>query len=273
MNFEGIDVKAFLESKDLIAKKVDVFDVVIDDFRDRNFADREDHFPLLPMSALMRIENSIDINELVLHNGSISYSELAKDGVVPGVLRFENVNASISNISNQSPISGDTLLTELQATADLMGIGKMQMKFSTQIADTINHQFRLSGRVNSMPLVAFNDILKPVTFVEVRSGDLRQLDFIFDANKEGAIGELRLDYLNLRVAIYNAETQDMDQERVFMSFMANTFVLKNRSSRRLGKAKDQEIRFERDPEKSMFNYWWKSILSGIKPSLGLKNND
>lgn len=273
INFEGIDVKAFLDSKNLVADKVHVYDIVMDDFRDRNFANREDHFPLLPMSALMRVENSIVVNELVFHDGSISYSELAKDGVVPGVLRFENVNASISNISNQSPISGDTLLTELQASADLMGIGKMQMKFSTQIADTINHQFRLSGRVNSMPLVAFNDILKPVTFVEVRSGDLRQLDFLFDANKEGAIGELRLDYRNLRVAIYNAERQDMDKERVFISFMANTFVLKNRSSRRLGKAKEQEIRFERDPEKSMFNYWWKSILSGIKPSLGLKNKD
>ena len=273
VNFEGIDVKAFLDNKDVVADKVHVYDMVIDDFRDRNYMERDTQLPVIPMQAIMNLENSIIINELLVHNADISYSELANDGVVPGVLRFENVNASISNISNQLPIGGDTLLTELKATADLMGQGKMEMQFSTQIADTINHQFRLSGRVYSMPLIAFNDILKPVTFVEVTSGNLRQMDFYFDANKDASNGKLRMDYRKLRVAIYNAETQNMDDERVFMSFMANTFVIKNRSSRRLGRAKEQDILFKRNPEKSIFNYWWKSILSGIKPSLGLKNND
>ncbi len=273
INFEGIDVKSFLNKKDLIADKVHVHDMMIDDYRDRNVKEREGFQPLMPMGALMNLENTIIINELQLHNGSISYSELAKEGVVPGVLRFENVNANIYNITNQLGASGDTLLTELKATADLMGAGKMEILFSTNIADTVYHQFRLSGTVYSMPLGAFNDILKPVTFVEVRSGNLRQMDFYFDANKELSNGKIRLDYRKLKVAIYNAETQDMDQERVFMSFMANTFVIKSRSSRRLGRAKEQDIQFERILDKSIFNYWWKSILSGIKPSLGLKNKE
>jgi len=273
INFEGIDVKAFLDKKDMLADKVDVYDLIIDDFRDRNYVEREDMQPPMPMRALMNLENAIMIKELQVHNGKIRYSELAKDGQLPGVLSFDKVNASISNITNQLTANGDTLLTELTATAELMNAGNMQIYFSTHIPDTVNHRFRLAGRVFPMPLEAFNDILKPVTFVEVRSGELRQMEFAFDADMNSAMGKMRLDYHKLRVAVYNADTQDMDRERVFMSFMANTFVIKNRSSRRLGKVKEQDIIFERDPERSMFNYWWKSILSGIKPSLGLPNNN
>ena len=58
----------------------------------------------------------------------------------------------------------------------------------------------------------------------------------------------------------------------FASFLANTFVINNKSPNgknlRVG-----EIYFERDKQKSIFNFLWKSLLSGIKPSLGINEKN
>jgi hypothetical protein len=58
----------------------------------------------------------------------------------------------------------------------------------------------------------------------------------------------------------------------FVSFLANTFVINNKNPNgknlRIG-----EIDEERDPTKSIFNYLWKSLLSGIKPSLGINEKN
>ena len=58
----------------------------------------------------------------------------------------------------------------------------------------------------------------------------------------------------------------------FASFLANTFVINNKNPNgknlRVG-----EIYFERDKQKSIFNFLWKSLLSGIKPSLGINEKN
>jgi hypothetical protein len=266
----GIDPVRFLQEKALIAQKVDLYNLHIEDFRDRNYPDRESDKKPMPMEAFLQLDQTIHVDELFVHDGFVSYTELPLSGSVPGTITFDRIQARLSNLSNHADSIGKGYPTALSANARLMNSGNLLINYQTSALDP-EFRFQMRGRLGIMPLTAFNPILKPVTFVEVTSGELRSMEFNFQADMFSSSGALRMDYRKLRVAIYDPESANLERERAFMSFLANTFVIRNRSSRIIGQPRPQPIEHERDPEKSIFNYWWKSILSGVKPSLGLKN--
>ena len=74
-------------------------------------------------------------------------------------------------------------------------------------------------------------------------------------------------YHDLNVAFVNRKTDETAGLTEWVkSFFAN-LVMINENPKPGADVREGVIDFERDPEKSTFNYWYKSILSGIKSSL------
>jgi hypothetical protein len=77
---------------------------------------------------------------------------------------------------------------------------------------------------------------------------------------------MRMYYDDLRVSVINRKRGN---QKGLESFFANSFVVraKNPTRRflRVG-----EIEYERDPRRSIFRYWYKSLLTGIQSSVGLR---
>ena len=109
-----------------------------------------------------------------------------------------------------------------------------------------------------------------VAGVNIKSGTSHRLDFDFSHDLERATGELRFHYENLNVQFIDDGKQQMSRGLydAIATFIANTFVIKA-SNTPGDKMRVGKIEFERNPKKSCFNYWWKSILSGIKSSTGI----
>jgi hypothetical protein len=61
------------------------------------------------------------------------------------------------------------------------------------------------------------------------------------------------------------------KEAKFASFLANSLMLRDKNPRGKELLPD-EINFQRDQKRSVLNYWWKSIFSGIRNTLGIKEN-
>jgi hypothetical protein len=58
----------------------------------------------------------------------------------------------------------------------------------------------------------------------------------------------------------------------FLSFLANTFVIK-KSNTANDKNKDPKyVSYKRDPERSFFNLIWKTIFIGLNDTVQGKNN-
>jgi hypothetical protein len=93
------------------------------------------------------------------------------------------------------------------------------------------------------------------------------MNFSFTANNAKATGKMTILYHELDIAIKNKQTDDTTAFRErFISFITNRKVLDSNP------IPDEDIRegiidYERDPEKFLFSYCFKSILSGIKSSL------
>ncbi|MDP2115335.1 MAG: hypothetical protein Q8K69_14895, partial [Bacteroidota bacterium] len=93
------------------------------------------------------------------------------------------------------------------------------------------------------------------------------MNFSFTANNTKAAGQMNLRYNGLNIAVKNKRTDDTTavKERV-ISVIANMKIMNSNPM------PGEEVRvgiidFERNPEKFVFNYCAKSILSGIKSSV------
>jgi hypothetical protein len=121
-----------------------------------------------------------------------------------------------------------------------------------------------------MEISDLNPYLEKSAFVYATSGKIEKLDFNFTANNTSATGSMTMIYNGLDLAIKNKNTDDTTafKERL-ISVIANIKVIDSNPQ------KGNEIRigiinYERDPERFLFSYCARSILSGIKSSL-LKN--
>jgi hypothetical protein len=78
-------------------------------------------------------------------------------------------------------------------------------------------------------------------------------------------------YSDLHVILLNHRTLEHAKGRdAILTFVLNSFALRSNNPRRyLRNPIEGKIYQERDKEKFIFNFWWKTTFSGLKGSLGL----
>ncbi|HEY5468954.1 MAG TPA: hypothetical protein VIK07_00355, partial [Bacteroidales bacterium] len=155
---------------------------------------------------------------------------------------------------------------ELKCNALLMGKGRISLLLKAPIFDH-NNTFSLDGFVSDMEAKELNPYLDRNAFMYLTSGIMDGMKFNFTANNTRAKGKMTLLYHGLEITVKNKRTDDTTalKER-FVSLIVNSKII-NSNPLPHEKARIGIIDYERDPEKFIFSYWVKSLLSGIKSSL------
>ena len=78
-------------------------------------------------------------------------------------------------------------------------------------------------------------------------------------------GMLIFVYDDLEIRFFDAETQRERRRDRFRSFIANRFMV--RSDNPAEDPRNALIEYERDKQRSMFNYWWRSISDGLMDTI------
>jgi hypothetical protein len=111
-----------------------------------------------------------------------------------------------------------------------------------------------------------NPFLEKSAFIYVASGKIDKMDFSFTANNSSASGNMTMLYHGLDIAVKNKQTADTIAFRErFISLIANRKLL-NSNPIPGENVREGSIDYNRDPERFLFNYCAKSILSGMKTS-------
>src|SRR5690606_9981212 len=184
-----------------------------------------------------------------------------------GHINFINLSAAFYNITNDSLRLAEGAAIKGNAQAFLMGAGRINAYFNLPIADGSNTH-NIEGSLSPMDLEALNPMIQPVAFIEIESGKANNLTFEAQVNENSSTGKMRFAYENLKINL--VEKQSNEDTKGLVSLLANAFVVKkanpinNNKDLRVG-----EMRYERDKRKSILNFWWKTLLSGFKDTLGV----
>ncbi len=236
-------------------------------FRDRRLPFIVKEKPL-PIAWLQSLPFGLRIDSVKITNSFVQYEEFAEGTAKPAGIFFDKLNATIGNVSSD----GDSGNTTLDARARLFGRGELAL-FVTFPAETTKHS-TAKGWIRNFPLPRLNPILTPSTQLHIESGIMKELLFDFRFNSLRSDGEVKLNYQGLKLVTFKEDTDASNepQKDNFKTFMMNTFVFRTDMTDDLPEDKRKgSIDFVRDQSKSIFNYWSKSLISGIKSTYNLDN--
>lgn len=269
ISLTGIDFEKLKEEDKVIARMVVIDSINMVVYRDKTNPVKNDAKKLLLQEQIRKAPIYLRIDSVQLNNTQITYQEKVEEGTEPGHINFINLSASLSNITNDSILLASGPSMKAHATTYLMGVGKIDAYFDFPIGD-LNNSHSLYGTVSPMKLNVINPMLSNVAFAEIKSGKLNDMSFEARLNEDNSNGKMEFRYENLKVNILNKDEEE--RKKGLISFLANTFVIKSNNPAN-GDFREGDMSFSRDKSKSMINYWWKTLLSGIKDTLGVPSKE
>lgn len=219
----------------------------------------------LPIDQMQGLPFSLLIDSLKIRKSYVQYEEFAEEATEAGLVFFDNLYASVYNINNRATTGN----TRLRAQANLLGQGAIDLFVNFPLEE--DKSARLVGTIADFEIPEINAMLVPSTNIRVESGEMKKLSFTFAFNDTRSDGEIELNYENLKLSMLKegSEKDEMEKDNL-KTFIMNTFIIRKNMDEDLPEEKRTgAVGFERDPYRSIFNFWVKSLLSGVKAAYNL----
>ncbi len=258
VEIEGINLKALLQDTAVIYRKALLENMDAAIFRDKRPPFPEKPDSKLPMEMLESLSFKFHSDSILIKNSEIVYEEHAEEGNEPGTITFNQFFATIYNLSTINDLIGGQ--TSMSARAMVMNESLLTAEFVFPNKE-YSYNYRVKGNLSPINIAAFNPMIVPNAFVRVDEGRIKRLEFNYTYNNNKSNGSLALEYENLNISIL--DKKDGSQKKI-KTFITETFVLQKDNLKQDNSYQEGSISFEREKKKSIFNYWWKSLFSGIK---------
>jgi len=229
-----------------------------DIFRDKNVPVDLNRFPLFYNESFLKLGLPLVLDTVMITNSKLVYSEIAEGKTTAGEITLNDFNISTYALSNV--VTDSTIAHEMRlfVKAKLMDEGPMNIELALPLEGNLR-DFRCTGSVGAMKLFPVNGMLEPLLKIIFKGGKLNRMTFDFTANDNVSKGWMEFLYQDLDVELLGSEP---GKEKGFLSFMANAVAMSNNPAP--GKdLKIVEIGMERDKNKGLIGYVWRTIQSGL----------
>jgi hypothetical protein len=201
----------------------------------------------------------MDIDTLSVINSRLIYSELVAERTEPGYIRLEEFDLQSYNLTNHPAEDSIESVMKLDVHAKVMGEGPMNITLILPLEGT-TRKLQCSGSVGAMQLSPLNAMLEPSINMKFNSGTVTRMTFSFSGDDNLSVGWMEFLYKDIDVVLLK---KDPGKEWGFVSFLANKMTNSNNPAPGKTDFKSVEIGYERDKNKGLINYIWKTIQSGM----------
>ncbi len=269
ISFHDFSAADYIKSGNLTSSFIEIGALKLHVFRDKRKEFRHIQKPTF-QDMIADYPAVLNIDSIGILSGNIEYSEHAEKAIEKGSISFDEIDIKIYKITNDTIYKTEKAYLELNTNALLMGKGKVAILLKARIYDNQN-TFAVNGSLLEMEATALNPILEKNAFISIISGKINAMYFSFSANDSKASGNLKLLYQDLDFDIVNKKTGETDAILdQLKSMIANIVVMESNPM------PGEEVRigivdYERDPERFLFNYVVKSLMTGMKTSITKTN--
>jgi hypothetical protein len=266
ITINGLDAEKYDKDSSFIADAVSITNPVMTVYRDKlppvNPKRKEKE---LPTGMIKNIALPVEVKNVQIVDGTITYGERNDRSREEGTLTLTRLNGSLENIKNRNLAADDSLSFRLKGY--LMDSAQFEVSLKQSYTDSLS-AFLLNVKIKATPLSILNPVVVPLSNAKIVSGILDSLSMQAIGRKDIALGEMKMHYHDLRIKLI----KDGDPEKStflqnVISFLANTFIIKNKNTGRTG-----VVYYDRDNTQSFTKYIIKMALSGMISSVGVKKN-
>ncbi|MFC5625527.1 hypothetical protein [Algoriphagus winogradskyi] len=269
IRLEDIDFDSYFINKNLKAHALRVNGFEVDVFRDKRIPLKEGVIKPMPQALMQNSPFDLEFDSVILNNGVIRYQEFAPKAMLPGSIRFEEVNASIAPFvmrksSEEFPLKSSML----SATAKLMGEG--DVKLNANMFFGAPYPMDVDVELGEFDLSLLNTMLANNVFLKVVDGRVTDGKWNFRMDDDVARGKMNFRYEDLKIEFLDSLTLERGKGKLgIMTFLANAFTKSNNPRKFFNHRVISRVYFERDKSKFIFGGWWRATFSGLKGSIGL----
>ena len=252
MGFHGDSIFDF-SSKNIVFEqpKLEVY-------RDKLVADDTTRKDLY--SKMLRILNiDLTIDEVNIKNGTIVYEEKVKAENKAGQLKFNQLDANITKLSNTYP-EGEK--TKIDISAIFMENTPLKVDWQFDV-NNVNDQFTFAADLGLLKADHLNPFMQPNLNIKLE-GELLKTYFTIDANANKGSIDLKTDYDQFDIVILKSNGREKNK---FLSNIVNLFVAKSSDKKENDFRYGSSTEVDRDKTKSVFNYVWLNVKSGLQSAM------
>jgi hypothetical protein len=258
-----INYQALFQDTAFIIQHVYLLNPRLSAYRDKNIAFQHGIEKLMPTKLMAGLKFPAKVDSLQIKGASIDVHEVSATTKREGRVPLRNINAVFKNLTSRPGIK-DSLSIDI--VGRVLDYDVWKFRYAESYNDSLSG-FRMNYSLSAMHLPGLSEVTNPLSAVAVTSGKGDMLYAKVSGNKHAAFGEMNFYYHNLRIRLLNKE--DSLKKSFLLDFetlMANSFVIKSNNR------KQSLMFFARDREKFVFNYWVKTLFSGLYTSVGAKSN-
>ena len=261
--FNKINSHILLQDTALDIRHIYLQNPTLSAYRDKNIPFQHGIEKLMPSKLISKIRVPVSVDSVFIRGASINVHEISAITKMEGVVPLRNIEALIKNLTNR-PDKTDSLQIDVHGLVLDYDIKKFSYKESYH--DSLSG-FNMKYSISPMSLSALTEVTGPLSAIEVTSGYADTLYAMQSGNKYAAFGDMNFHYQDLRIRLLNKDdTLKKSFYLVLESMLANSLIIKSKNTR------ESRIFYVRDREKFIFNYWVKSLFSGLLTSAGVKRN-
>lgn len=265
ISISGFDAGRYFKDSVLAAGNLRINEPLFTSYRDKRPPFRAGIIKPLPSKLLQKIPVKISIDTVYVSNGRAVYTELNDKTRETGIVPVTRISGDIFPIRNFGISPTDTFRIRLNGY--LLDSAWIRLRTRESMYDSLSG-FQITLRMRPQSLLYLNEILPSLASVRIQSGYLDTLVMRTIGREYLALGEMRMYYHDLKVQFLKNGSED--QKRFLqglVTFIANSFVIKNENKKRSG-----VVYFPRLRDRSFINYYIKIAMSGVASSIGAKKN-
>lgn len=262
----GIDFRKAITEKEYLITNIDLDGFKLSAFRNKTYPFKHGVIKPFPSEILRSIKSKFYIDTLRVKNSHILFGEYVEGSDKPGEMFFEDVNITVSELSNMPKLMTYPPEVKLGFESKVMG----NTLVTANIVFPLNsNAFSFSGKTEEIDFRDFNSMTQNLFGISITKGK-GYFDILgINAGDSLATGSIKFRYKKLRVGLYDREKAALNKgiASPFFSFLVNDLLIKSNNPRFLGKTRTGLVYIEPNREKAFINYIWKSLLSGIMSTM------
>lgn len=229
--------------------------------------DRERTYPNF---GLKEIRADLNIDTIDLKHIDVSYTEFNHKSDQPGTIIFNNSSGRFLNVTTNKEALARNNICTVNVSSYFMNRGKLDVQFTFNLTEE-NLPFTYKGSIGPMDLTVLNPAVMALGLIKVNTGQLTRFDFDIKADDSVSRGRIGLLYNDLKVTVLKADTiNDKLKHMTIASLYANVMVLKHSNPDNPGEIpRSFYVNYERPRNYPFFKNIWHTLLTGIKPCVGL----
>lgn len=207
---------------------------------------------------LRELKFDLKVDTLQVRHSMVEYEEEKSEEIGPGKLSFSRFNLVANNI--KSGFKKQKLdNVRIKIDCRFMKASPLSVDWKFNVLDQ-SDGFNIRGKLTNFDAEAMAPFTKPYMNITTE-GVMDEVNFNFTGNDRRDSGELAVEYDDLKFTIYQKD--DRKKKNKLLTFVARIFVKKDTKER----LKAAHVEVERIPEKSFYNFLWRSVAEGLKKIL------